>query len=171
MATKSITIREYLPPEHDLGASTEAPDDIASYRVMGLADPLSSAEVQIAVDTWRQVQLQKATIQIIDVDTELIALSSTELRQIIERLISQNTMKVIVNLSRTRRIDSSGLGILVSKSNELRQRGGDLKVYGLSATLTRIFNQLGASNLKNFLYENERDALASFELNTDLGTG
>ena len=169
MATKSITIREYLPPEHDLGLSAEAPDDIASYRVMGLADPLSSAEVQIAVDTWRQVQLQKATIQIIDVDTDLIALSSIELRQIIEQLISQNTMKVIVNLSRTHRIDSSGLGILVSKSNELRQRGGDLKVYGLSATLTRIFNQLGASNLKNFLYENERDALAGFELNTATG--
>lgn len=169
MATRSITIREYLPPEHDLDLSAEAPDDIASYRVMGLADPMSSAEVQIAVDTWRQVQLQKATIQIIDVDTDLIALSSVQLRQIIEQLISQNTMKVVVNLSRTRRIDSSGLGILVSKANELRQRGGDLKVYGLSATLTRIFNQLGASNLKNFLYENERDALAGFELNRNTG--
>ena len=169
MATRSITIREYLPPEHDLDLSAEAPDDIASYRVMGLADPMSSAEVQIAVDTWRQVQLQKATIQIIDVDTDLIALSSVQLRQIIEQLISQNTMKVVVNLSRTRRIDSSGLGILVSKANELRQRGGDLKVYGLSATLTRIFNQLGAANLKNFLYENERDALAGFELNRSTG--
>ena len=169
MATRSITIREYLPPEHDLNLSAEAPDDIASYRVMGLADPLSSAEVQIAVDTWRQVQLQKATIQIIDVDTDLIALSSVELRQIIEQLISQNTMKVIVNLSRTRRIDSSGLGILVSKSNELRQRGGDLKVYGLSATLTRIFKQLGAANLQNFIYQNERDALVDFELNKDTG--
>ena len=169
MATRAITIREYLPPEHDLDLSGEAPDDIASYKVMGLADPLSSAEVQIAVDTWRQIQRQKVTIQIIDVDTDLIALSSTQLRQILEQLISQNTMKVIVNLSRTRRIDSSGLGILVSKSNELRQNGGDLKVYGLSTTLTRIFEQLGASNLKNFIYQNERDALADFELNRDTG--
>ena len=169
MATRSITIREYLPPEHDLDVSAEAPDDIASYKVMGLADPLSSAEVQIAVDTWRQTQRQKATIQIIDIDTDLIALSSVELRQILEQLISQNTMKVIVNLSRTRRIDSSGLGILVSKSNELRQRGGDLKVYGLSTTLTRIFEQLGAANLEKFIYQNERDALADFELNRDTG--
>ena len=169
MATRSITIREYLPPEHDLDLSAEAPDDIASYKVMGLADPLSSAEVQSAVDTWRQTQRQKATIQIIDIDTDLIALSSVELRQILEQLISQNTMKVIVNLSRTRRIDSSGLGILVSKSNELRQRGGDLKVYGLSATLTRIFEQLGAANLEKFIYQNERDALADFELNRDTG--
>lgn len=169
MATKSITIREYLPPEHDLDLSAEAPDDIASYKVMGLADPLSSAEVQIAVDTWRQIQRQKATIQIIDIDTDLIALSSVELRQILEQLISQNTMRVIVNLSRTRRIDSSGLGILVSKSNELRQRGGDLKVYGLSTTLTRIFEQLGAANLEKFIYQNERDALADFELNRDTG--
>lgn len=169
MATRSITIREYLPPEHDLDLSAEAPDDIASYKVMGLADPLSSAEVQIAVDTWRQIQRQKATIQIIDVDTDLIALSSVQLRQILEELIDRNTMKVVVNLSRTRRIDSSGLGILVSKSNELRQNGGDLKVYGLSATLTRIFDQLGASNLKKFIYENERDALADFELDRDTG--
>ena len=169
MATKSITIREYLPPEHDLDLSAEAPDDIASYKVMGLADPLSSAEVQIAVDTWRQIQRQKATVQIIDIDTDLIALSSVELRQILEQLISQNTMKVIVNLSRTRRIDSSGLGILVSKSNELRQRGGDLKVYGLSDTLTRIFEQLGAANLEKFIYQNERDALADFELNRETG--
>jgi anti-anti-sigma factor len=169
MATRSITIREYLPPEHDLDVSAEAPDDIASYKVMGLADPLSSAEVQIAVDTWRQTQRQKATIQIIDIDTDLIALSSVELRQILEQLISQNTMKVIVNLSRTRRIDSSGLGILVSKSNELRQRGGDLKVYGLSTTLTRIFEQLGAANLEKFIYQNERDALTDFELNRDTG--
>lgn len=169
MATKSITIREYLPPEHDLDLSAEAPDDIASYKVMGLADPLSSAEVQIAVDTWRQIQRQKATIQIIDIDTDLIALSSVQLRQILEQLISQNTMKVVVNLSRTRRIDSSGLGILVSKSNELRQRGGDLKVYGLSATLTRIFEQLGAANLEKFMYQNERDALADFELNPETG--
>ncbi|MCE2394993.1 STAS domain-containing protein [Candidatus Poribacteria bacterium] len=169
MATRSITIREYLPPEHDLDLSAEAPDDIASYKVMGLADPLSSAEVQIAVDTWRQIQRQKATVQIIDIDTDLIALSSVELRQILEQLISQNTMKVIVNLSRTRRIDSSGLGILVSKSNELRQRGGDLKVYGLSDTLTRIFEQLGAANLEKFIYQNERDALADFELNRETG--
>ncbi len=169
MATRSITIREYLPPEHDLDLSAEAPDDIASYKVMGLADPLSSAEVQIAVDTWRQIQRQKATIQIIDVDTDLIALSSVQLRQIVEELIDRNTMKVVVNLSRTRRIDSSGLGVLVSKSNELRQNGGDLKVYGLSATLTRIFDQLGASNLKKFIYENERDALADFELDKDTG--
>ena len=169
MATKAITIREYLPPEHDLDLSAEAPDDIASYKVMGLADPLSSAEVQIAVDTWRQIQRQKATVQIIDIDTDLIALSSVELRQILEQLISQNTMKVIVNLSRTRRIDSSGLGILVSKSNELRQRGGDLKVYGLSDTLTRIFEQLGAANLEKFIYQNERDALAGFELNRETG--
>lgn len=167
MATRSITIREYLPPEHDLDLSAEAPDDIASYKVMGLADPLSSAEVQIAVDTWRQIQRQKATIQIIDVDTDLIALSSVQLRQIVEELIDRNTMKVVVNLSRTRRIDSSGLGVLVSKSNELRQNGGDLKVCGLSATLTRIFDQLGASNLKKFIYENERDALADFELDRD----
>ena len=146
-----------------------APDDIASYKVMGLADPLSSAEVQIAVDTWRQIQRQKATIQIIDVDTDLIALSSVQLRQILEELIDRNTMKVVVNLSRTRRIDSSGLGVLVSKSNELRQNGGDLKVYGLSATLTRIFDQLGASNLDKFIYENERDALADFELDRDTG--
>lgn len=169
MATQSITIREYLPPEHDLDLSAEAPDDIASYKVMGLADPLSSAEVQIAVDTWRQIQRQKATIQIIDVDTDLIALSSAQLRQILEQLISQNTMKIIVNLSRTRRIDSSGLGTLVSKSNELRQNGGNLKVYGLSATLTRIFKQLGAASLENFIYENERDALADFELDRDTG--
>ena len=169
MATRSITIREYLPPEHDLDVSAEAPDDIASYKVMGLADPLSSAEVQIAVDTWRQIQRQKATVQIIDIDTDLIALSSVELRQILEQLISQNTMKVVVNLSRTRRIDSSGLGILVSKSNELRQRGGDLKVYGLSDTLTRIFEQLGAANLEKFIYQNERDALADFELNRETG--
>lgn len=169
MATRSITIREYLPPEHDLDLSAEAPDDIASYKVMGLADPLSSAEVQIAVDTWRQIQRQKATIQIIDVDTDLIALSSVQLRQILEELIDRNTMKVVVNLSRTRRIDSSGLGVLVSKSNELRQNGGDLKVYGLSATLTRIFDQLGASNLDKFIYENERDALADFELDRDTG--
>lgn len=169
MATRSITIRECLPEGHDLDLSAEAPDDIASYKVMGLADPLSSAEVQIAVDTWRQIQRQKAIIQIIDVDTDLIALSSTQLRQILEQLISQNTMKVIVNLSRTRRIDSSGLGILISKSNELRQRGGDLKVYGLSATLTRIFKQLGAASLKKFIYQNERDALADFELHRDTG--
>ncbi|RKU34509.1 hypothetical protein C6496_19945 [Candidatus Poribacteria bacterium] len=169
MATKSITIREYLPPEHDLDLSAEAPDDIASYKVMGLADPLSSAEVQIAVDTWRQIQRQKATVQIIDIDTDLIALSSVELRQILEQLISQNTMKVVVNLSRTRRIDSSGLGILVSKASELRQRGGDLKVYGLSDTLTRIFEQLGAANLEKFIYQNERDALADFELNRETG--
>ena len=169
MATRSITIREYLPPEHDLDLSADAPDDIASYKVMGLADPLSSAEVQIAVDTWRQIQRQKATIQIVDVDTDLIALSSVQLRQILEELIERNTMKVIVNLSRSRRIDSSGLGILVSKSNELRQNGGDLKVYGLSETLTRIFNQLGASNLEKFIYQNERDALADFELDRDTG--
>ncbi len=169
MATRSITIREYLPEGHDLDLSDAPPDDIASYKVMGLADPLSSAEVQIAVDTWRQIQRQKATIQIIDIDTDLIALSSAQLRQVLEQLISQNTMKIIVNLSRTRRIDSSGLGTLVSKSNELRRNGGDLKVYGLSAMLARIFKQLGAASLENFIYENERDALADFELDRDTG--
>jgi anti-anti-sigma factor len=65
------------------------------------------------------------------IEGELDAVSCPDLRQGIEKLLASHPKHVIIDLSLTRMLDSSGVGAIVSLYKRVRSRGGDAEVKGL----------------------------------------
>ena len=68
---------------------------------------------------------------VLGIEGELDALSVVELRAIIDRIGKDRPPHVVVDLSRLRLIDSSGVGALVALFKVIRAYGGDMVVDGV----------------------------------------
>ena len=104
---------------------------------------------------------EHADVKIIDVKTDLSSYAATDLRKILENLLTEKVNKIVVNFSEVNHINSTAVGTLVGIAKRLRQNGGDLKLCNLASTLTRTFNIIGASSVVE-IYESEKSALAAF---------
>lgn len=97
---------------------------------------------------------------ILDLDGNIIMGSgSTQLRDIIRRLIEEGKEKIILNLAGVKYIDSSGVGELVSGSVALNRVGGQLKLLNLPQKVEEV---MALSSLLSIfdIYEDESKALA-----------
>lgn len=73
---------------------------------------------------------------------ELDALSATELRPLLDQIVSDQRKSVSVDLSELRMVDSSGVGALVSLYKRVRAYGGDVSFTGVTAQPLVIFKLL-----------------------------
>ncbi|MFQ5709030.1 MAG: STAS domain-containing protein [bacterium] len=64
--------------------------------------------------------------------------SSQEFRDTIYKLIDEGITKVVVDMSEVSRMNSSGLGILISALTSLRNRNGDLKLAAINELMEGI---------------------------------
>ena len=76
------------------------------------------------------------------IEGELDAVSVSELRGDIEKLLARRPGRVEVDLSLLRMVDSSGVGALVSLYKRVRAQGGDVVVTGLRDQPLAIFRLL-----------------------------
>ena len=86
---------------------------------------------------------------------------SDDLKNIMTGLIEKKKYKIVIDLTHTKYIDSSGLGAIVSRIAETRSNGGDVKL----ATTTRvIINLLDLTHLNKILscYDDILTAVNSF---------
>jgi anti-sigma B factor antagonist len=82
------------------------------------------------------------TTKLLRIRGELDALSSPELRPVLDRLVDERHLEVAVDLSELRLIDSSGVGTLVSLYKRVRQNGGIVRFVGATAQPLVIFKLL-----------------------------
>jgi anti-sigma B factor antagonist len=68
---------------------------------------------------------------VLSIGGELDALSVQDLRPVIDRIADDRPSKVLVDLSRLRLIDSSGVGAIVSLFKTVRAYDGSLAVVGV----------------------------------------
>lgn len=61
-----------------------------------------------------------------------------QFKDIIYKLIDDGTTHVVVDLAEVNRMNSSGLGILISALTSLRNRGGDLKLAAVNDVMEGI---------------------------------
>lgn len=76
------------------------------------------------------------------IEGELDAVTVSDLRTEIEKLLTRPAGRVEVDLSRLRMIDSSGVGALVSLYKRVRANGGNAIVHGLRDQPLAIFRLL-----------------------------
>lgn len=73
------------------------------------------------------------------IDDELIFSNRQALKQRVLDLLDQGERKFVLDFSGCGYIDSSGCGVLVSISKEVRKRGGELVIAGLNDDLRILF--------------------------------
>jgi anti-sigma B factor antagonist len=73
---------------------------------------------------------------------ELDALSASELRPALDRLLEDGRRDITVDLSDLRLIDSSGVGALVGLYKRVRAAGGAVRFVGVTAQPLVIFKML-----------------------------
>ena len=75
-----------------------------------------------------------ATVSVEDLD----ASNAAEFKRDMAPVVEANT-KVVLDLSRLRFVDSSGLGAFISALRKLNAKGGDLKLCGMSKQVRAVF--------------------------------
>jgi len=73
---------------------------------------------------------------------ELDALTASELRPVLDRLLDDGRQDITVDLSDLRLIDSSGVGALVGLYKRVRAAGGAVRFVGVTAQPLVIFKML-----------------------------
>ena len=88
-----------------------------------------------------EIKAQSGVTQLA-IEGELDAVSVSELRPDLEKLVKSKPTSVEVDLSSLRMVDSSGVGALVSLYKRVRAQGGDVIVTGLRDQPLAIFRLL-----------------------------
>jgi anti-sigma B factor antagonist len=78
----------------------------------------------------------------LSIEGELDAVSVSDLRGDLEKLLARQPARIDVDLSRLRMVDSSGVGALVSLYKRARAQGGAVVVTGLRDQPLAIFRLL-----------------------------
>jgi anti-sigma B factor antagonist len=79
---------------------------------------------------------------VLRIEGALDAMSTPELRPVIDAIVADNRPRVDVELSGLRLIDSSGVGAIVSLYKRMRAQGGVVMVKGLRDQPLAIFRLL-----------------------------
>jgi anti-sigma B factor antagonist len=88
------------------------------------------------------ISTNEAGVIRLSIEGELDAVTVSDLRTEIERLLMQPIARVEVDLAQLRMLDSSGVGALVSLYKQVRARGGEVVVLGLRDQPLAIFRLL-----------------------------
>jgi anti-sigma B factor antagonist len=64
--------------------------------------------------------------------------SAPQLRSVVAELVAAGTPRVVVDLSATDSMDSSGLGALIAGLKTTRQAGGDLRIVGVGPQVQAV---------------------------------
>lgn len=82
-------------------------------------------------------------------------------RRAIHALVDRGRVKVVLEMSGVSYIDSAGIGMIAGKLKTIRERGGDMKLAGLSTRGQRVFGM--AKLLMMFeIFDTEAEAVRSF---------
>jgi anti-sigma B factor antagonist len=87
--------------------------------------------------------------------------SADELDQLRREVLEQSDTRVIIDLSRVTRIDSAGLGQLMSCYSHLVRNQGSLKVVNVTPEVKKVMDMTGISSLIR-AFSNEQEAVKSF---------
>lgn len=79
----------------------------------------------------------------------------------LQKLVQENRIKIAVNLDKLEYISSAGLGVFMGFIEEIREKGGDIKLSNLSQKVFKVFDLLGFPALFD-IFENENEVKAKF---------
>lgn len=104
-------------------------------------------------------------VRILDLNGELDAHTASELESAIEKCQEENAVRLIVNGKQLVYISSAGLGVFMAFIEEIRERGGDIKIAALRPKVYNVFDLLGFPMLFD-ITDTEEEAVTRFSTAT-----
>jgi anti-sigma B factor antagonist len=111
--------------------------------------------MEIAVDKMGDVAIAELPVE------ELDASNAGELKRDIAPLLEAHR-KLVIDLSRLRFVDSSGLGAFISCLRKLNAKGGDLKLCGMSKQVRAVFELVRMHRIFD-IFGTREEALRAFQ--------
>jgi len=90
---------------------------------------------------------EKGEITILYLAGVIDTVSSMKLKSVIDSLIDKGNIKIVVDMSKVEYVSSSGWGVFSSRIKEIRQKGGDIKIFGMDQEVDAVFHMLGFDDI------------------------
>jgi anti-sigma B factor antagonist len=104
---------------------------------------------------------KEGDVTVVEVTGQLIVGNRQELKDDVIKLLDDGERKFLIDFRDTAYIDSSGLGVLVSLSKKIREKGGEMRLSNLNEDLRTLFELTKLDTL--FVIADSRDqALKDF---------
>ncbi|MCX5862529.1 MAG: STAS domain-containing protein [Desulfomonile sp.] len=111
------------------------------------------------------MEIQKRNdVTVIVMDDRFDAAVAQKLKDVVRNIAEQDRIKLVMDLAKTRFIDSSGCGALVASLRAVIKNNGDMKIASPSAQARSLF-QLTRLNKVFEIYDDVEAALKSFSQN------
>ncbi|MFZ7110577.1 MAG: STAS domain-containing protein [Desulfatiglandales bacterium] len=111
--------------------------------------------MKIAVEEKMGVSVLTPEDHVLDAD------NSTKFRHDVAAIL-ESRANVVFDMSAVGFIDSSGCGVLLSCLRKLRDKGGDLKLCGMSQQIRSLFQIIRLDKILD-TYDNREDAVGAFQ--------
>ena len=106
-------------------------------------------------------------VAIVTTDEQLDAVTSAQLRDAVKEVLEQGIVSLVVDLSRTRFIDSFGCGALVASLQDILKHKGDMKLAGVNQQAKDLF-QLTRLDRVFKVFDTVELALESFSSHSEV---
>lgn len=92
---------------------------------------------------------------------QLDAFTASELKAELRKLMNDHHTKLILDFQNVDRVNSTAVGIILTVAKQLREQEGDLRAFGMSMEVRKVFDLLGASKILR-ISGTEQETLSSF---------
>ncbi len=97
----------------------------------------------------------------IEIPSKLTSENSQALIDLLQELVEKGNVRIIVDLDRTKRIDSSGIGAIVSQIATLRSRQGDIRLANVHDFVREVMSVTHLDKVIR-IYSNLEEAVQSY---------
>ena len=100
-------------------------------------------------------------IHVMELKGYLDAHTTPILEDAFQNLLNDKKFRIVINCKDLSYISSAGLGVFMGFIEEIREKGGDIKLSNLSQKVYKVFDLLGFPALFD-IFEKEEEAKAKF---------
>jgi anti-sigma B factor antagonist len=101
------------------------------------------------------------TVSVVYLKGYLDAHTASEFENALQQLVDEERVQIVVNMSDLNYISSAGLGVFMGFIEDVRTKGGDIKLAELSDKVFRVFDLLGFPVLYE-IFPNEEEAIQKY---------
>jgi anti-anti-sigma factor len=101
------------------------------------------------VPEWESLKIEAATvgkdgdIAVLSLDGIIDTVSAENMRKALEKIISRDIYKIVIDMSQVEYVSSGGWGTFTERLREVRRAGGDIKLFGMDPDVYYVFTMLG----------------------------
>ena len=103
----------------------------------------------------------KEEISVVYLKGYLDAHTAPDFEKMLQDLVDENRIHIVVNLSELLYISSAGLGVFMGFIEDIRSKGGDIKLAELTDKVFRVFDLLGFPVLYE-IFKQESEAIEKY---------